>query len=83
MPCLPLLGVFSYLILVSRAWYESLSFILSFSLGTFISPLILLAGLAGFIRPLLAKRQAYERIFSLICGLILVYLGLRLSARIF
>jgi len=82
LPCAPLLAVLSYIGLISKSWFSSLLYGLSFGLGTFLSPLILLIALTGFIPKLLVTRQAvYSRIFSFICGLILILLGVQLMTR--
>ncbi|MDP3731697.1 MAG: sulfite exporter TauE/SafE family protein, partial [Candidatus Omnitrophota bacterium] len=49
LPCAPLLSILSYVGLVSRTWFSSLLYSLAFGFGTFVSPLILLAILAGVI----------------------------------
>lgn len=83
-PCAPLLAIFSYFALVSRTWWQSLFYSLSFGLGTFLSPLIFLAGLTGLIpRFLQGKKELYDKIFSFISGLIIVFLGLQLAKRAF
>ncbi|MFH0738286.1 MAG: sulfite exporter TauE/SafE family protein [Candidatus Omnitrophota bacterium] len=80
LPCAPLLAGLSYLGLISTSWPLALFYALSFALGTFISPLALLTLLAGIVPPfLLKKNRSGERVFSFICGLIIVFLGLRLA----
>lgn len=82
LPCAPLLALFSYVALVSRSWYSSLLYSFVFGLGTFVSPLIFLTLLSG----LLGKRfegKKYYQIFSSICGLIIVFLGLQLVRKAF
>jgi sulfite exporter TauE/SafE len=81
-PCAPLLAMLSYIGLVSKSWFYSLLYGISFGLGTFLSPVILLIILTGFIPKLLIPRQAvYSRIFSFICGLIIMFLGVQLLTR--
>lgn len=83
LPCAPLLAIFSYLILVSRTWTESLFYSLSFGLGTLVSPLLLLCMLAGLIPKFFSgKGQLYARIFKVICGLVIVFLGMQLIWRV-
>ena len=83
-PCAPLLAAFSYMGLISKDWFTSLTYSFFFGLGTLISPLLVLAGLAGVIPRILADKQAvYGRIFNFICGGILVLLGLQLIRRVF
>ncbi|MFH0935260.1 MAG: sulfite exporter TauE/SafE family protein, partial [Candidatus Omnitrophota bacterium] len=78
-PCAPLLAAFSYMGLISKDWLTALTYSFFFGLGTLISPLLVLAGLAGVIPGILADKQAvYGRIFNFFCGGILVLLGLQL-----
>jgi len=82
LPCAPLLAILSYIGLVSKGWVISLVYALSFGLGTILSPLIILAGLSGLLPGFFVnKRARYSRIFSLICGLIIVVLGIQLISR--
>lgn len=84
LPCAPLLALFSYVGLISKSWVYSLLYSLVFGIGTFVSPLILLAMFAGFIpRIFSGKNELYYKIFSFICGLIIVFLGLQLIRRAF
>jgi len=80
LPCGPLLGIIAYVGLVSKSWVQSLIYSFSFGLGTFMSPLILLALLAGVIPQWLQDRKYYY-IFRFICGIIIVFLGLQLIIK--
>lgn len=80
LPCAPLLAVFSYIVLVSRSYPETLFYSFSFGIGTFVSPLIFLVIAAGFIPKYLIGSK-YERLFSLICGLVIIFLGIQLAWR--
>ena len=83
MPCLPLVGILSYIGIISKSVLTSLFFMLSFGLGTLVSPLLILSVAAGSV-PRLVKR--YERIsflFKLLCGLIIMMLGLQVLVRFF
>jgi ABC-type nickel/cobalt efflux system permease component RcnA len=84
LPCAPLLAILSYIGLVSRTWLFSLLYSLSFGIGTFVSPLILLTVLAALIpRMFLEKKPIYYSIFSFICGLTIIFLGVQLILRAF
>ena len=84
LPCAPLLSILSYVGLISRTWFSSLLYALSFGIGTFVSPLILLVILAGLIPRFFSKEKAiYYSIFSLICGLMIIFLGIELISRAF
>lgn len=79
-PCLPLLAVLSYIGLVSASWHISLFYGLCFGIGTIISPLILLVVIVGIIPGHLTDK-GYQRWFNLICGIIIIILGLQLIMR--
>ena len=84
LPCAPLLATLSYVGLISKTWTNSLLYSLYFGIGTFVSPLILLTMLAGSIPTFLVdKKESYHKIFSFICGLIIIFLGLELIGRAF
>ncbi|MCM8797242.1 MAG: sulfite exporter TauE/SafE family protein [Candidatus Omnitrophica bacterium] len=77
LPCSPLIFILSYVIVVSRTWIENVVYLLSFGIGTFFSPLLLLSIAVG-IFPRWLKEEKSRRIFSFICGIILVFLGFQL-----
>lgn len=84
LPCAPLLAILSYVGLISKSWLNSLLYSLSFGLGTFISPLLLLTVLAGAIPLFLPEKEAfYSRILSIICGCVIIFLGIQLINRAF
>jgi len=79
LPCAPLAAMLSYTGLVSKSWIDSLLYSASFGAGTFFSPLVLLAVVAGYIPKFLINKQPiYSRIISLICSLIIVFFGIQL-----
>lgn len=81
LPCAPLMVVLSYIGLVSKTWLQSIGYSLSFGLGTFFSPLLLLVMLTGMFPKFLRDKTRIYRIFSIICGLIIIFLGWQLLAR--
>jgi len=82
LPCAPLLALFSYTGLVAKSWAESIFYNLSFGIGTFLSPLLPLVLVSGFLSRLINKQAAiYQKIFSFIAGIIVIYLGARLLIR--
>ncbi|MCM8795784.1 MAG: sulfite exporter TauE/SafE family protein [Candidatus Omnitrophica bacterium] len=83
LPCVPLIAIFTYIALVSKSWLQSLFYLFSFGIGTSISPLIFLVILTGLIPRLFEKKTSYVRIFNLVCGLIIVFLGFGLIRRAF
>jgi sulfite exporter TauE/SafE len=82
LPCAPLLGLFSYIGLVSKTWVSSLLYSLAFGMGTFLSPLLLLAFASGFITRLFKNQIIpFQRILGFLCGLIIILLGAQLIYR--
>jgi len=81
-PCAPLLGVLSYIAFVSKSFGASLLYGVSFGAGTCLSPLILLAGMAGFISRIGTRaKESYGRILRVLCALVLLALGAQLILR--
>ena len=79
LPCVPLLAILSYIGLVSKTWLQSLIYGVSFGIGTFLSPLVIVAFFAGAINKFLEKKKAlYNRICSVISGTILIFFGVQL-----
>jgi sulfite exporter TauE/SafE len=82
-PCLPFISALSYIGLASKTWFNSLLLSLSFGLGTVISPLFVVTILAGIIPDVLKDGSKIRTIFNSVCGLIIVFLGLRLLQKAF
>ncbi len=82
LPCAPLISVVSYIGLMAKHWLNSLVYSLAFGLGTVISPLFLLVVFAGLI-PKIINKPSFYRVFNLICGLIIIFLGFQLLKRSF
>jgi sulfite exporter TauE/SafE len=81
-PCVPFLTVLSYCGLVSRNWGQALFFTFCFGLGTYLSPLLVMSVFSGALSGLLkGAREKYLRSLSLLCGLIIIFLGLQLARR--
>jgi len=81
LPCASLIAVFSSAGLMSKSLFLFLLYIASFGIGTFFSPLLVLAIFAGLIPRLLNKNFIIVRIFNSVCGLILMVLGAGLIKR--
>ncbi len=81
LPCLPLASVLAYIGLVSKSWMQSFAYSLAFGLGTVVSPLLALAALAGVIPAAIKDNLKLRRIFHLLCGAVIVCLGIQLIRR--
>ncbi|MBU3933184.1 MAG: sulfite exporter TauE/SafE family protein [Candidatus Omnitrophica bacterium] len=81
-PCLPLLGLLTYIAFNARDFLHGASLGLAFGLGTLISPLILFGPLAGASAAFLFKRSLVYKIVGRACGLILLYFGIGMIIRV-
>lgn len=81
LPCAPLIAVFSSAGLMSKSLLLFLLYIASFGMGTFFSPLLVLAIFAGLIPRLLNGNFIITRIFNSVCGLIMIILAIGLIKR--
>ncbi|MBU1998707.1 MAG: sulfite exporter TauE/SafE family protein [Candidatus Omnitrophota bacterium] len=77
LPCLPLLTIASYIGLASSHWTESILYGLAFGLGTSLSPLVMLVFFSGMISRFVRSKN-YARVFRIVCGLIIIFLGFKL-----
>lgn len=82
LPCVPLVALMGYVGLVAKTWSQAAIYCFFFGLGTVVSPLLVLSMLSGAIsRFLQGRKEAVYNIFSFVCGLIIVLLGLQLILR--
>lgn len=81
LPCAPFISVVSYIGLMTKHWLNSLFYILAFGIGTIISPLFLLVVFAGLIPKMIVNKPRLYRIFNLICGLMIMFLGFQLLRK--
>lgn len=83
-PCAPLVAVFSSQGLLAKSWFSSLLYMFSFGAGTALSPLVLLVVFAAWLpRISLRQKALLGKVFNLICGLILAFMGGQLIWRVF
>jgi hypothetical protein len=83
LPCVPLIGIFSYITMASTYYTHGILMGAAFGLGTVISPLALMAMAAGAIPKLkLLQHHRALIIFQKICGLILFFLGAHVVANV-
>lgn len=77
-PCLPVLGVFSYVALESKNFFQGAIWGFSFGMGKLLSPLILFGALSGVIPEKLLRSPRAYNLFKLFCGLLLFLIGAQL-----
>ncbi|MFA5311630.1 MAG: sulfite exporter TauE/SafE family protein [Candidatus Omnitrophota bacterium] len=74
-PCLPLLGILNYIIIIARSPAEGMLYALAFGLGSAISPAILLIGLSGKLAGDLSYNQKIKFLIRIVSSLVLIFLG--------
>lgn len=81
-PCVPLVGVLSYITMVSTHFSQGLLMSAAFGAGTFISPLVFFGMLAGAIPKLkVLQDEKNLLIFQKICGAIIFLLGVHIIIK--
>jgi len=81
-PCVPLVGILSYITMISTNISHGIFMSATFGLGTIISPLVLLSIAAGTIPRLrILQDERNLAIFQKMCGVILFILGLHIIVR--
>jgi len=80
-PCLPLIGIFNYIIIISHSPLEGIIYSLVFGLGTTISPVILLIGLSGGLAKAVSFNKKLRFIIKLISSLVLIIMGLGIVSK--
>lgn len=76
-PCLPLMAVLGYIVLIADSWSKGLLYMMAFGLGTVLSPMIALAFFAGWIGRASKKYPRMGRVVNVLCGIMLVYFGIQ------
>jgi len=82
-PCLPLLGILNYIVIIARSPFEGMFYALIFGLGTSISPVILLVGLSGKLAGSLSANHRIKAVIKIISSVVLIYLGARIILQKF
>jgi len=77
-PCLPLIGILQYIILISDTGYKAMLFSLSFGLGTVVSPLFIFMALSGKIAQKLSENNKVKLVLRILCGLVFIFLGIKI-----
>ena len=81
-PCLPLLGILNYIIIIAKNIPQAITFSLVFGLGTVVSPLFLLVLFSGKLVNQFSKNNTFKVAIRIICGLILLLLGGKIILQI-
>ena len=82
-PCLPLIGILNYIVIISKTPIDAIFFILIFGVGTVLSPLMLLIVITGKTANVFLAKEKSKLIIKTICGLLLIFLGVMSVLKIF
>lgn len=74
-PCLPLLGILNYILLISHTIFEAVIFSFTFGLGTIFSPLLFFVMLSAKLANRLSQNNTLKLIIRITCGMIILFLG--------
>lgn len=74
-PCLPLLGILNYIVIISNSYWEAIIFTSLFGLGITLSPLLILVMLSGKIAEVLSQSKKLKTAIRIVGGIILLFLG--------
>jgi len=74
-PCLPLLGILNYIVLISDSHLKAIGFCLVFGLGTAISPLFIIVMLSGRLAETLSRNNKLKVVIRILCGGVILFLG--------
>jgi len=80
-PCLPLLGILNYIILISDSFLKTTGFCIVFGLGTLISPLFLMVILSGRLAEAFSKNNKLKIAIRILCGGIILFLGGKITLQ--
>jgi sulfite exporter TauE/SafE len=75
-PCAPLIGMLTYVAVVSNAWWKGIIYMAAFGLGTVLSPLILLCAGAGVVSTWARRHSGWRRALRVFGYILLVVMGL-------
>ncbi len=82
LPCMPFLGIISYITMASMNYTQGMLMGAAFGMGTAVSPLIIFALIAGFVPGLkVLKDNKALVLLQKVCGLILVFFGAHIIIR--
>ena len=83
MPCAPLVGVLTYIAVTSKGPLLGMFYSLCFGIGpAVITPIILMGILAGVVPSAVFRTPRIYRFFQLMCGVLLLFYGIRLMLQI-
>jgi len=81
-PCLPLLAILNYIVIISQTTLEAFIFSLSFGLGTVLSPLIIVVMFSAGVSQKLSKNNRLKVIIRMASAIVLIVLGGRIILQL-
>ena len=80
-PCLPLIGILNYIMLISDSPLQAIAFTFVFGIGTIISPLLIFVMISGKIAAKFSQSTKIKLIIRIGCGVLLLFLGTQIILR--
>lgn len=77
-PCLPLLGILNYIIIIADSSFKAVMFSLVFGIGTVLSPLLLLTILSAKVAEFFSKNKALTLTIRVLSASVLIFLGVKI-----
>jgi cytochrome c biogenesis protein CcdA len=82
LPCIPLIGVLSYITMTARHYVDGIFMSAAFSLGTIISPLAFGSMAAGALPGIIFSNKPKRiLLWRRLCGLILIFFGVNILVK--
>ncbi len=81
MPCAPLFAVLAYIGMVSKSVADNVIYTVSFSLGSFFSPLLLLCAVSAILPALFKRNRWWKLGLRIVCGAVISAMGVWLVVK--
>ncbi len=81
-PCLPLLGILNYVVIISKAPVDAFLYVFVFGLGTVLSPLMIVMVVSAKVSAMLARFAMLKGLLRVFCAIVLIFLGLITVTRV-
>lgn len=80
-PCLPLLGILNYIVIISQNAFDAVFYSFIFGIGTVMSPLLILVVLSAKLANKFSQNNKIKILLRIICALMLLFLGTKITLQ--
>ncbi|HOD11949.1 MAG TPA: sulfite exporter TauE/SafE family protein [Candidatus Omnitrophota bacterium] len=81
-PCLPLVGILNYVMVISKTPMDAFLYVFVFGLGTVLSPLMIVMVVSAKVSSMLARFAMLKSLLRVFCAIVLIFLGLITVTRV-